>query len=130
MSPADSDVPEDLLPLSVDRAPGALVIAWSNGAEHTLEIRALRRRCPCATCLEKALGGPVASQQQNGAVDSTDAAQPLALPIVGPEHVAELEIIDFQPIGNYAYRIGFSDGHGTGVYTLEYLYQLGSELQK
>jgi len=29
------------------------------------------------------------------------------------------------PVGNYAYKIGFSDGHDTGIYTLDYLYEIG-----
>jgi len=32
-----------------------------------------------------------------------------------------------QPLGNYAYHIDFSDGHNTGIYSLEYLRQLGDE---
>jgi DUF971 family protein len=30
-----------------------------------------------------------------------------------------------KPVGNYAYSIDFSDGHDTGIYTLESLRQLG-----
>mgnify|MGYP000434755382 CR=1 FL=1 len=33
------------------------------------------------------------------------------------------------PVGNYAYQIAFSDGHDTGIYTLEYLYRLGDSAQ-
>jgi DUF971 family protein len=31
------------------------------------------------------------------------------------------------PVGNYAYAIAFSDGHDTGIYTIEYLRELGQE---
>jgi DUF971 family protein len=34
------------------------------------------------------------------------------------------------PVGNYAYAIAFSDGHDTGIYTIEYLRELGSPAQK
>jgi DUF971 family protein len=30
------------------------------------------------------------------------------------------------PVGNYAYRILFSDGHETGIFTLDLLRRLGS----
>ena len=30
-----------------------------------------------------------------------------------------------KPVGNYAYGIAFSDGHDTGIYTLEILRSLG-----
>jgi DUF971 family protein len=29
------------------------------------------------------------------------------------------------PVGSYAVQIAFDDGHGTGLYTWEYLYKLG-----
>jgi DUF971 family protein len=31
------------------------------------------------------------------------------------------------PLGNYAYKIAFSDGHDTGIYTFESLLELGQE---
>jgi DUF971 family protein len=35
-----------------------------------------------------------------------------------------VRIIDIEPIGNYAIRIVFDDGHNTGLYTWEYLRKL------
>jgi DUF971 family protein len=32
-----------------------------------------------------------------------------------------------EPIGHYAVRILFDDGHSTGIYTWDYLYELGQE---
>jgi DUF971 family protein len=32
------------------------------------------------------------------------------------------------PVGRYAYGIGFSDGHDTGIFTLESLRELGAEV--
>jgi DUF971 family protein len=29
-----------------------------------------------------------------------------------------------KPVGQYAYSIAFTDGHDTGIYTLEYLREL------
>ncbi len=36
-------------------------------------------------------------------------------------------ITDVEPVGNYAVRIQFSDGHKTGFYSWVYLHKLGSE---
>jgi DUF971 family protein len=36
-----------------------------------------------------------------------------------------LSISGMQPVGQYAYKIVFSDGHDSGIYTLEYLRELG-----
>lgn len=44
--------------------------------------------------------------------------------VVGKEHVT---ITSLEPIGNYAVRIVFSDGHSTGLYTWSYLQELASK---
>jgi DUF971 family protein len=48
----------------------------------------------------------------------------------GPKRVvtgkADVEVVDAVPVGRYAVRIVFSDGHATGLYTWDYLRQLGS----
>jgi DUF971 family protein len=31
-----------------------------------------------------------------------------------------------RPVGQYAYSIAFTDGHDTGIYTLEYLRELAA----
>ena len=37
----------------------------------------------------------------------------------------EVEIAAIEPVGNYAVRPVFSDGHDTGLYSWDYLYSLG-----
>lgn len=39
----------------------------------------------------------------------------------------EINITALEPVGNYAVKPTFSDGHDTGLYTFDYLYKLGSE---
>ena len=39
----------------------------------------------------------------------------------------DVNITALEPVGNYAVKPTFSDGHDTGLYTFEYLYKLGSE---
>ena len=36
-------------------------------------------------------------------------------------------IEDIEPVGNYGIKPVFSDGHASGIYTWDYLYQLGAE---
>jgi DUF971 family protein len=43
---------------------------------------------------------------------------------------ADVGILDLEPVGNYAVRIRFDDLHDTGLYSWEYLYQLGVEHDK
>lgn len=42
---------------------------------------------------------------------------------VGKEHVA---IERIEPVGNYAVRLYFDDGHHTGIYSWDELYRLGA----
>lgn len=43
---------------------------------------------------------------------------------VGKEAV---NVNDIEPVGNYAVRLLFDDGHNTGLYTWDYLYLLGKQ---
>jgi len=45
---------------------------------------------------------------------------------VGKENV---NITAIEPVGNYAIRLNFSDGHHTGLYSWDFLYQLGVNQQ-
>lgn len=91
-------------------APDRLQISWSDGQVRHYTIRELRENCPCATCLEK----------------RSAPEPPTALPILRAEEAAPLRITKMEPLGHYAYSIEFSDGHDTGLYTLELLHSLGS----
>ncbi len=42
----------------------------------------------------------------------------------GKENV---RVTSIEPIGHYALRFVFDDGHDTGLYTWEYLYELGAQ---
>ncbi|MGI9178395.1 MAG: DUF971 domain-containing protein, partial [Pirellulales bacterium] len=90
------------------RSPAAIEIVWSDGLAAVSTARLLREACPCATCREKRAA----------------PATPALLPVLTAEEVAPLEIVGMQPVGQYAYSIEFSDGHSSGIYTLEYLREL------
>lgn len=89
---------------------GKLRIAWSDGQTREYAIRDLRDKCPCATCREKRSAPP---------------APATALPILSAAETQPLRITGMTPVGHYAYSIDFSDGHDTGIYTLELLRELG-----
>ena len=42
----------------------------------------------------------------------------------------QVKITRLEPVGNYAVRIIFSDGHDTGLYTWAYLLELGREREE
>jgi DUF971 family protein len=42
----------------------------------------------------------------------------------------DVGIARVEPVGNYAVRIVFTDGHDTGLYVWEYLYELGEHKEE
>jgi DUF971 family protein len=92
---------------------GRLRIAWSDGQVREYAIRELREKCPCATCREKRNSPPPPAT---------------SLPILSPAEAAPLAIAAMNPVGRYAYGIDFSDGHDTGIFTLESLRELGEQV--
>jgi DUF971 family protein len=88
--------------------PPVIEIAWSDGTSASYTPQLLRDACPCATCRE-----------QRG------AAQPKPLlPVLAPQEMVPLAVTGMTPVGQYAYSIEFSDGHSSGIYTLDYLREL------
>ena len=39
----------------------------------------------------------------------------------------DVDLLDLQPVGNYAVQPSFSDGHDTGIYSWDLLYELGAK---
>ena len=90
--------------------PPAIEIAWSDGTTATYTPRLLRDACPCATCREKRAAPPPT----------------VGLTVLRPEELVPLAVTGMRPVGQYAYSIAFTDGHDTGIYTLEYLRELAA----
>ncbi len=42
----------------------------------------------------------------------------------------EVNIVGIEPVGAYAIQPRFSDGHDTGIYSWDYLYELGSNRER
>jgi DUF971 family protein len=47
--------------------------------------------------------------------------------VTGKENVRVTEV---EPVGNYAVRLHFDDGHNSGLYTFGYLHELGAQQQQ
>lgn len=41
----------------------------------------------------------------------------------------DVNIVAIEPVGNYAVKLVFSDGHDTGLYSWDYLYDLGKDYE-
>ena len=99
-----------LSPLRLKNSGDSLEIEWSDGLTQRITWRKLRDACPCATCRVERTH-PTKPQPLLAVISSSEA-QPL-----GP--------VSMRPAGNYAYAIAFSDGHSSGIYSLELLRELG-----
>ncbi len=91
--------------------PDTLQIEWNDGLSANITVAKLRDRCPCASCRERRNAAP--------------AEKPL-LPVLDVAETLPLRIEGMKPVGNYAYSIRFSDGHDTGIFTLEFLRELST----
>ena len=98
-------------PVTLKRQGEGLAIEWDDGAKHAIPWRDLRKACPCATCLE----------ERNLPPNPFTILSPAQLAVGSPEPVA------MAARGYYAYQITWNDGHDTGIYTLEYLRELGEK---
>lgn len=87
-----------------------LEIEWNDGRRDQLSPLKLRQACPCATCREK---------------QRTPAPNKLQLNILSQAELAPTRVVGMRPVGNYAYQIAFSDGHDSGIFSLELLRNLG-----
>lgn len=80
-----------------------LLVKFDNGQEFTFTCEFLRKHSPSAEV--KGHGGRKPPP-----------------PIVGPD----INIVQIDPVGNYAVRLHFNDGHQSGLFSWAYLYELGT----
>lgn len=77
-----------------------LELAWNDGRVDRLPYRRLREQCPCASCRNEWTGER----------------------ILDPATIRpDLKIEGMEGVGNYAVRLVWNDGHGSGLYTWETL---------
>jgi DUF971 family protein len=91
------------------QAEQVLELAWEDGRVGRLAYRRLRTECPCASCRDEWTG-------ERTFDPST----------IRPD----LKLEGMEPIGNYAVRLAWNDGHSSGLYTWETLERLAREAQE
>ena len=93
-----------IVPIEIGRAnKHDILVKWKDGRETVFPARFLRLACPCAGCIEEMTGRKVLNESSV------------------PDDVHPLSI---SPVGRYAIQIQWSDGHNTGLYTWERLFDL------
>lgn len=95
-----------VLPLRIQQSSASeLSIMWDDQHAGRTTLRKLRTACPCASCKIK-------RDERGGKV---------LLPILKP---GEFQVTTMVPVGQYAIRVAWGDGHSTGIYTFELLRSL------
>lgn len=101
-----ADAPRNIRSLSDE---GCLELTWSPERMTKLDFRFLRENCPCAACVDEFTGQRI-------------------LDIAAIPEDVHPTAIGFS--GNYALKIGWSDGHHTGLFTWNYLDELSTRWEQ
>jgi DUF971 family protein len=83
-------------------------IDWKDAHHSTYELVYLRDHCPCAGCT----GAHGTEPRPKTGVQPGNPFQ---------MYTRKLKMDEVEPVGNYAIRIKWSDGHATGIYSYEHL---------
>ena len=95
-------------PTNIQSIGHEIAIVWDDGVESYLPFARLRAASPSAeTQGERDIFG----QQYGGH---------------GLRNFDGVAVTGWEQVGNYAVRFDFSDGHGSGLYTYDYLRKLGA----
>jgi DUF971 family protein len=90
--------------IRLDRAARILHVAFENGVHFALPAEYLR------------VESPSAEVQGHGPGQKT---------ILGGKQLVGITAVE--PVGHYAVRLKFDDGHDTGIFSWDYLHELGVE---
>jgi DUF971 family protein len=89
--------------IAISKSKG-IKIDWKDGHHSDYGLTYLRDKCPCATCTG-AHGTPPRQPEANNPFQMYKPA---------------LKMLGVEPVGNYAIRINWSDGHNAGIYSYEH----------
>jgi DUF971 family protein len=96
-------------PTDIQHIGGELAIKWPDGGEIFIPLETLRRACPCAGCKGEVdiLGNLYKNPEKPFAPNSFD-------------------LVRISSVGGYAIQPVWADGHGSGIYSFDYLRRLAA----
>ena len=94
--------------IAISKSKG-IRIDWKDGHHSEFALAYLRDECPCASC--------------TGAHGTEPKKSNYAKPDPNPFQMyqAKLKMLNVEPVGAYAIKIDWSDGHNVGIYSFDYL---------
>jgi DUF971 family protein len=96
-------------PVSLEQIGDELAIKWDDGLESFIKLELLRRSCPCAGC--------------KGEVDIMGNLYK------GPDKPLSpgaFQLRQLGAVGGYGVQPLWADGHGTGIYSFDYLRRIAA----
>ena len=87
----------------IEESNSQISIKWSDNSETSYSAPALRRACPCATCVNEWTGEKILREESIS---------------------DDLTFDHISIVGRYALNFHFSDGHDTGIYSFKYLQEI------
>jgi DUF971 family protein len=103
-----------LEPTDIQQIGNELAIHWNDGTESYFGLEFLRRACPCAACGgEPDVLGNIIDSRGRGMNYSENS----------------FELASFDLVGGYAIQPRWRDGHGTGIYSFQYLRRLAAPVK-
>ena len=90
-----------------------LLLQWNDNSENALQIKGMRDNCPCAHCSGE-----------------TDVFGNIYKGAQTPYNKDSFVINGIQPVGYYALRPYWKDGHHSGIYSFEFLRSLSENQTK
>lgn len=89
--------------VKVKRAENLVEVRWADDKVSCYRVYDLRCGCRCAGCVDEITGARILD------VDSVSK---------------DISVRALQPVGGYAIKLTFTDGHDAGLFTWEYLREL------
>ena len=106
-----NDLRNEAKSVRVDITGGTgLIIAWKDGHQSTFSFPFLRDACPCALCDDER---EKTSRKPGEPPPLAAGALPMFKEKARPLHV--------EPVGRYALRFNWNDGHDLGIYSWPFL---------
>jgi DUF971 family protein len=106
--PADAVTPKKVRVLKTEGT--GVEIDWKDGHQSRWNFVWLRNACPCATCHEE--------REKTGRLPGEQKPKAPTLLVMYEAPVRPLEVT---PVGKYALKFKWSDGHESGIYSWDYL---------
>lgn len=96
--------------IAISKSKG-IHIDWKDGHHSQYALGYLRDECPCATC----------TGAHGTAPQKSDYSAPALPGNPFPMFKPAIKMLHVEPVGHYAIKIDWSDGHNTGIYSYEHL---------